>query len=121
LIFCFNPEAKLWQKTAGKLNLYIDKKSKKLLGAEMIGPRVEHIAHLLSWSIGFGAKLDELLEMPFYHPTVEEAIRNALNDARKRSWRKENKNTSFLQKEPGKRKEVRIITNYVKFKNQTYI
>jgi hypothetical protein len=38
-----------------------------------------------------------------------------------RSWRKENKNTSFLQKEPGKRKEVRIITNYVKFKNQTYI
>jgi dihydrolipoamide dehydrogenase len=50
----------------------------------MIGPRVEHIAHLLSWSIGFGAKLDELLEMPFYHPTVEEAIRNALNDARKK-------------------------------------
>jgi dihydrolipoamide dehydrogenase len=82
--FLFQPRSEIMAKNRGKLNLYIDKKSKKLLGAEMIGPRVEHIAHLLSWSIGFGAKLDELLEMPFYHPTVEEAIRNALNDARKK-------------------------------------
>jgi dihydrolipoamide dehydrogenase len=92
-------------KNRGKLNLYIDKKSKKLLGAEMIGPRVEHIAHLLSWSIGFGAKLDELLEMPFYHPTVEEAIRNALNDARKKLKERRIKIRLFYKKNLAKEKK----------------
>lgn len=87
--FLFQPRSEIMGKNRGMLNLYIDKKSKKLLGAEMIGPRVEHIAHLLSWSIGFSAKLNELLEMPFYHPTVEEAIRNALNDAKKKMEKRE--------------------------------
>ncbi len=82
--FSFDKRSQMLNKNRGKMNLYIDKKSKKLLGAEMIGPKTEHIAHLLSWAIGFHATLDQLLEMPFYHPTVEEAIRSALNNAKKK-------------------------------------
>ena len=53
----------------------------RLLGAEMLGPRVEHTAHLLAWAIQQGLGIDRVLELPFYHPVVEEGIRTALRDA----------------------------------------
>lgn len=65
----------------GILEVYFDKESKLLKGAQMSGPSAEHIAHLLTWSIEMGATLDKLLKMPFYHPVVEEGLRTALRDA----------------------------------------
>jgi dihydrolipoamide dehydrogenase len=65
----------------GFLDVYFDKESKLLKGAQMSGPSAEHIAHLLTWSIEMGATLDKLLKMPFYHPVVEEGLRTALRDA----------------------------------------
>ena len=53
-----------------------------LLGAEMLGPDVEHTAHLLAWAIQSGLTVADALEMPFYHPVVEEGIRTALRDLR---------------------------------------
>ena len=46
----------------------------------MVGPDAEHIAHLLSWSIQQGMTVSEVLEMPFYHPVVEEGLRTALQN-----------------------------------------
>ena len=52
----------------------------QLLGAELLGPSVEHTAHLLAWAIQAGVTVSEALRMPFYHPVVEEGIRTALRD-----------------------------------------
>jgi dihydrolipoamide dehydrogenase len=46
----------------------------------MFGPRVEHTAHLLAWAIQSRMTVSQALEMPFYHPVIEEGIRTALRD-----------------------------------------
>ena len=52
----------------------------RLLGAEMVAPQGEHLAHLLAWCIQQAMTVHDLLAMPFYHPTVEETLRAALSD-----------------------------------------
>jgi dihydrolipoamide dehydrogenase len=64
----------------GLLHVYADKEG-KFLGAEMVGPQAEHIAHLLAWSLQMGLTLDQMLAMPFYHPVLEEGLRTALRGA----------------------------------------
>lgn len=66
----------------GKVRIYGDRHTGRLLGAEMFGPRVEHTAHLLAWAVQQGLTVDAALKMPFYHPVVEEGIRTALRDLR---------------------------------------
>nr|WP_294863377.1 dihydrolipoyl dehydrogenase [uncultured Pseudogulbenkiania sp.] len=68
-------------KNKGLLHVYADKESGRFLGAEMVGPRAEHIAHLLAWSVQQGLTVAQMLDMPFYHPVVEEGLRTALRDA----------------------------------------
>jgi dihydrolipoamide dehydrogenase len=53
----------------------------RISGAELIGPDAEHLAHLLAWAIQSGMTLERALEMPFYHPVIEEGLRTALRDA----------------------------------------
>lgn len=65
----------------GLLHVYADKASGRLLGCEMMGPDVEHLAHLLAWAMQSGMTVQRALEMPFYHPVVEEGLRTALRDA----------------------------------------
>ena len=50
------------------------------LGAEMICIKAENLGHLLAWSIQQGLTVGELLQMPFYHPVIEEALQAALYD-----------------------------------------
>ncbi|MBW2527440.1 MAG: dihydrolipoyl dehydrogenase [Deltaproteobacteria bacterium] len=71
-------------KNAGLVRVYGEHPSGRFLGAEMIGPRVEHTAHLLSWAGQMGLGVDEMLKLPFYHPVVEEGIRTALRDLSKK-------------------------------------
>lgn len=68
-------------KNKGLLNVYFDRKSHKFLGAEMLGPNAENIAHAFAWIIEMGATLEQVLEFPFYHPVVEEGVRTAFRDA----------------------------------------
>lgn len=65
----------------GLLRIYADKTSGRFLGAEMLGPRAEHIGHLLAWSHQAGMTIPQMLEMPFYHPVIEEGLQTALRDA----------------------------------------
>lgn len=69
-------------KEVGLLHIYGEKSTGKLLGAEMIGPDNEHLAHLLAWCIQMNLTVNQVLEMPFYHPVVEEGMRTALRDLR---------------------------------------
>jgi dihydrolipoamide dehydrogenase len=64
----------------GLIRVYADKCSGTLLGAAMVAPRGEHLAHLLAWSIQRRMTVWDLLEMPFYHPVIEEILQGALTD-----------------------------------------
>lgn len=67
-------------KNHGLLNVYGDVSTGRLLGAEMIGPAAEHIGHLLAWALQNTMTIAQMLEMPFYHPVIEEGLRTALRD-----------------------------------------
>ncbi len=64
----------------GIIRVYADRETGALLGAEMLAPTGEHLAHLLSWSIQRQMTVFDALQMPFYHPVVEEGLRSALRD-----------------------------------------
>ena len=66
----------------GRLHLYAELGSGRLLGMEAVGPRVEHLAHLVAWSHQQHLTVQQMLSMPFYHPVVEEGLRTALRSAR---------------------------------------
>ena len=67
----------------GRLHIYGEKGTRRLLGACGIGPRLEHIGHLLAWAVGAGLTVDQALDMPFYHPVIEEGVRTALRDLKR--------------------------------------
>ena len=64
----------------GLVRIYASSADARIIGAELFGPRVEHLAHLLAWAVQSGMTVDQALQMPFYHPVVEEGIRTALRD-----------------------------------------
>lgn len=70
-------------KNQGAVEVYVERHSAKLLGAELFCPDAEHLAHLLAWMIGTQATIDQLLAQPFYHPTLEEGLRTALKHAKR--------------------------------------
>ncbi len=70
-------------RNAGVLKVHADARDGRILGAEVVAPDAEHLIHLLVWSIQQGLTLDQMLQMPFYHPTVEEGLRSALQAARR--------------------------------------
>ncbi len=72
--------ALIMAKNKGLLRIYAHKQSGRLLGAEMIAPKGENLAHLIAWSIQQGLTVGDLLRMPFYHPVIEEALQAALYD-----------------------------------------
>ena len=65
----------------GLLHVYADAKTGRFLGAELAGPRAEHLGHLLAWAHQQELTIAQMLTMPFYHPVVEEGLRTALRDA----------------------------------------
>jgi dihydrolipoamide dehydrogenase len=67
-------------KNKGLMHLYADRQSGLFLGSEFIGPHAEHLAHLLSWSHQQKMTIPQMLEMPFYHPVIEEGLRTGLKD-----------------------------------------
>jgi len=64
----------------GILKVYAERGSERFLGAEMFGPAAEHIGHLLAWAVQQGLTVGQMLDMPFYHPVIEEGVRSALRD-----------------------------------------
>ena len=68
-------------KNKGLMHVYADQNSGLFLGSEFIGPHAEHLAHLMSWAHQQNMTIQQMLEMPFYHPVIEEGLRTALRDA----------------------------------------
>ena len=72
--------AMIMAKNRGLIRVYGDKTSGRLLGAEMVCPKGENLGHLLAWCIQQGMTVGQMLQMPFYHPVIEEALQAALYD-----------------------------------------
>ncbi len=71
---------KIMLRPHGLIRIYAERSTGRLLGAEMVAPNGEHLAHLLAWSIQQNLTAFDLLAMPFYHPTIEETLKSALQD-----------------------------------------
>ena len=72
--------ARVTGRNRGVVCVYGETRSRRLLGAEMFGPGMEHMAHLLAWAVQTGMTVQTALSMPFYHPVLEEGLRTALRD-----------------------------------------
>ena len=76
--------ARMIGRNKGLIRIYADPQSGTLLGAEMFGPGVEHLAHLVAWAVQMDMTVAATLSLPFYHPTLEEGLRSALRDLAQR-------------------------------------
>jgi dihydrolipoamide dehydrogenase len=72
--------ARVQNEHAGQVNLYAQRSSCILVGAELFCTGAEHLAHLLAWAVQQRLRVEYLLRMPFYHPVLEEGLRTALRD-----------------------------------------
>ena len=63
----------------GGMRIWADRTG-RLLGGEMLGPAVEHLAHLLTYAIGDGRTAQDVRDRPIYHPTVEEGFRSVMTE-----------------------------------------
>jgi dihydrolipoamide dehydrogenase len=75
--------SRIMLRNKGLLKVYAEKSTGLFLGAEMFGPAAEHIGHLLAWAAQKRMTVPDMLDMPFYHPVIEEGLRTALRDASK--------------------------------------
>lgn len=64
----------------GLLHIYACKATDKILGASMAAPDAEYLAHILAIAITNQLSVKQLLDAPFYHPTILEGLRTALRD-----------------------------------------
>ncbi|MDE4455764.1 dihydrolipoyl dehydrogenase [Psychrobacter sp. DAB_AL62B] len=64
----------------GLLHIYGCKKTDRILGASMVAPDAEYIGHILAMAITNDLSIKDMLDMPFYHPTILEGLRTALHD-----------------------------------------
>ena len=70
--------SRVMRRNRGLLRVYGEHHSGLFLGAEMIAPDAEHLAHLLAWAVNARMTVPQMLGAPFYHPVVEEGVRSAL-------------------------------------------
>jgi dihydrolipoamide dehydrogenase len=70
--------AKVEARADGLVRIYAARPDGRLTGAAMVGPGMDHIAHLLAWAIARGETATALLAQPFYHPTLEEGLQAGL-------------------------------------------
>jgi|AntDeeMetagen192_2_1112575.scaffolds.fasta_scaffold00257_4 dihydrolipoamide dehydrogenase len=78
--FADQGRSRILGRNLGLLRVYGEHGTGRFMGAEMFAPAAEHIAHLLAWSAQQHMCVTEMLDMPFYHPVIEEGLRSALRD-----------------------------------------
>jgi dihydrolipoamide dehydrogenase len=75
--FADQGRARAMDRAAGLIRVYAEPDG-RLLGAAMIGPGVEHLAHLVAIAVQEGWDAAAFLDRPFYHPTLEEGLQSAV-------------------------------------------
>lgn len=77
-----NGRARIDGRDAGILRAYARRADGVIVGGELFGPDLEHLAHLLAWAAQLEMTVGAVLDLPFYHPTLEESLRSCLRDLR---------------------------------------
>ncbi|MGX5776849.1 dihydrolipoyl dehydrogenase [Methylorubrum zatmanii] len=77
--FCDQGRAQVMDRAQGGIRLYAEPDG-RLTGAELVGPEVEHLGHLLAYAVQDGLDVRRFRDRPFYHPTLEEGLDTALSD-----------------------------------------
>ncbi|MDM8165650.1 dihydrolipoyl dehydrogenase [Roseovarius sp.] len=72
--------AKVMGQAHGLVRLHASATDGRLTGASLCAPGGEHLAHLLAWVIQQGLTASDVLDLPFYHPTLAEGLQTALRD-----------------------------------------
>ncbi|AWN46237.1 dihydrolipoyl dehydrogenase [Methylobacterium terrae] len=75
--FADQGRARTMDRAAGLIRIYAEPDG-RLAGAAMIGPGVEHLAHLIVIAVQEGWDAAAFLDRPFYHPTLEEGLQSAV-------------------------------------------
>ncbi|HZL01226.1 MAG TPA: dihydrolipoyl dehydrogenase [Caulobacteraceae bacterium] len=75
-----NGRARVDGRDPGVLRVYARKQDGVIVGGELFGPAVEHLAQMLTWIAQLEMTAEKALALPFYHPTMEESLRAALRD-----------------------------------------
>lgn len=75
------PRHEIYHDQRGSIQVYVEKGSGILLGAEIFGRGAEHMAQPLVLAIEHGMTVAEILQMPVYHPSLEEVMKAALSNA----------------------------------------
>lgn len=68
----------------GLAKLLIDRPTRRILGAHILGPEASNMIHLFIVAMKTHATLDDLLDMIFIHPALPEIARDAARDARQK-------------------------------------
>lgn len=76
--FARHGRARTAERNEGVLAVYADKRSGRIVGAELCAPSGEHLAHLIALAIDRDMTVHDFLRFPFYHPVIEEGLRSAL-------------------------------------------
>lgn len=71
--------ARVEARNNGLLRLGADAQG-RLIGADLAVPGADHLAHLLVAAIMNGSTAHDVLDIPLYHPTLEEGMKPALRD-----------------------------------------
>ena len=79
--FANQGRSRIMDVNCGMLHIYACAKTDKVLGACMVAPDAEYIAHILAIAVTHEMSIKALLESPFYHPTILEGLRSALRHA----------------------------------------
>ncbi|WMS41579.1 dihydrolipoyl dehydrogenase [Acuticoccus sp. MNP-M23] len=72
--------ARVEARAKGLVRLYARSSDGRLTGAVLLAPGADHMAHLMALAIMRGETAASLLDMPFYHPTLEEGLKPALRE-----------------------------------------
>ena len=70
--------ARVAARAQGLVRLYAAAPDGRLTGAELFAPGADHMAHLLVLALSRGETASALLDLPIYHPTLEEGLKPAL-------------------------------------------
>lgn len=76
-----NGRSRILHAESSLLRIYVRRDDGLVLGASMLAVHGEHLAHQLAWAIQRGETVQSLLDLPYYHPSVEEMLQSALKDA----------------------------------------
>lgn len=81
-------KAQAMERFMGKVKIIADRKTDKIIGASIIGPHATDLIHELAVAVRYGLTAEKMGEVIHAHPTLAEAVMEALHDIKGHSVHK---------------------------------